>query len=131
MTTGPDLQPTQIRNPWRATLRTAVQTGIVVIPVLGLVVPQIAQIVLDEFGRQGVEVPGWFRAALLGVAAGATLLAAIVARVMAIPQVNQALKRVKLDAGYAGEHRKLDPALTADGSDEPAVKRADGYWGGH
>src|SRR5699024_11989478 len=44
----------------------------------------------------GVEPPGWLFAALSGIAVAAGLIAAIVARIMAIPGVNGVLQKIGL-----------------------------------
>ena len=46
--------------------------------------------------RSGVEPPGWLFAALSGIAVAAGLIAAIVARIMAIPGVNGVLQKIGL-----------------------------------
>lgn len=98
-------QPTQVTNPARAVLRTVVQVGIPVVLALGVVVPEIVRVILEELDRGAVEPPSWLRGALLTVAAAVTIAAAILTRVMAIPAVNAWLRTVRLDAGYVGEHR--------------------------
>lgn len=84
------VEPTQVRRPWRATARTAFQTALVVIPLLALIVPQAIQVILDESGD---ALPEHFRTFLLGVSAVVVALAAIVARIMAIPAVEVLLRK--------------------------------------
>lgn len=92
--------PTQVRRPWRATVRTIIQVGIPTVIALGLVVPEVVQIVLDEVGN---AMPDQLRVILLAISAGVVALAAIIARVMAIPQVEDFLRRHKLLSGLAAD----------------------------
>ena len=87
--------PTQVAFPWRATLRTIVQAGIPLLISLGVIVPEVVRIIMEESGE---SLPAGFRATLLSIAAFFTVLAAIIARVMAIPAVNSSLKSVGLSA---------------------------------
>ena len=86
------LAASQTAHPWRATLRTALQVGIPVIFTLGIVVPQVVDIVLEETGAR-TTVPAWLTATLFGLSAVVTGLSAVLARVMAIPAVNAWLSR--------------------------------------
>ena len=76
-------QPTQVAHPWRAALRTIIQT----LPAIAIAVPGVVAAVEQD------------RPGLLG-AAGAVALAAagIVTRVMALPAVNDLLTRWGLGA---------------------------------
>lgn len=98
--------PTQVQRPWRTTLRTVVQVGIPVLLGLGVVVPQIVQIILDEAGE---TLPGGVRAALLGVAAVLVAVSAILTRIMAIPQVELLLRRHRLLSWLAAERDATPP----------------------
>lgn len=70
----PTQAPTQTRHPWRATLRTVVAA---LVGLLGLL-PVLATV-------PGVEsVPGWSRA---------VAIAAVVTRIMAMPGVDEWLRR--------------------------------------
>lgn len=97
---------TQVRRPWRATFRTVVQTAIPTIIVLGLVVPQIVDIVLEETGG---TMPEGLRTVLLGASAVVVAAAGVLTRVMAIPQVEAFLRR----------HRFLE-LVAAEPDDGPA-----------
>lgn len=81
--------PTQVARPWRATFRTVIQVGIPVMIGLGLVVPQIVAIVLEEAGE---TMPDEVRVWLLGIAAACVAASAIITRIMAIPQVELLLR---------------------------------------
>lgn len=90
--------PTQVRRPWRATLRTIVQVGIPAIIGLGLVVPQVVQAILEETSKRNIVIPDNLRLVLLGISAGVVAVAAILTRIMAIPQVEVLLRKIGLGA---------------------------------
>lgn len=89
---------TQEQHPTKSSVRTFVQTLVPSLVLFVVVIPPIVQIVLDEVGKAGVELPSWLFAALTGAALACSLIASIAARVMAIPGVNDWLKRVGLGA---------------------------------
>lgn len=84
--------PTQVARPWRTTIRTALQTGVSSLLLLGLVVPEVVEIVLEE---TGAAMPDRLRLVLLGAAAAVTVASSIVTRIMAIPYVDDWLARTK------------------------------------
>lgn len=88
-------QPTQVRHPLAATKRTLVQVGIPAILVFVIIVPEIIRIVLDGYGD---ALPEELRLWLLGAAGLVTATAGVLARVMAIPAVNDWLGSLKLGA---------------------------------
>ena len=88
--------PSQVAHPWRATLRTIVQVGV---PLFGFVLlagPPILTILAEDLGT---HLPPGVTAWLLGAAAVITAVSGAVARIMALPRVNEALRRIRLDAG--------------------------------
>lgn len=86
---------TQQQHPARAALRTAVQVFIA-LPATLLVVAAILTVVAqDAFAQYLPE--GWV-AWLVGAAAVCATLAGLLARVMAIPAVDRALKRLGLSS---------------------------------
>ncbi len=87
------VQPTQVRHPNKAALRTFVQTLLAAVALLGLVVPEVVDIILEETDG---NLPDGFRVVLLAASAGVATIAAIVARIMAIPAVEVLLRRVGL-----------------------------------
>lgn len=87
MTTTQGTEPTQVRLPLRATVRTIVQVGI---PLM-LALPLIFDVIVAELG--GVLPPG-FTAWLVAAGAVITALAAAIARIMASPQVELLLRRL-------------------------------------
>lgn len=84
---------TQEQHPNKASVRTFVQTLIATLVLVVPIVPVLVNIVLDEFGKAGVEPPGWLYLGLTGASVACALVAAIIARIMAVPGVNDVLKR--------------------------------------
>jgi hypothetical protein len=97
MTTTTGREPTQVRQPWRATLRTILQVGIPAI----LALPAIIQVVVDELGG---TLPPNMTAWLIAAGAAVTAVAGIIARVMAIPAVEVLLRRLP-GAAFAAQPR--------------------------
>jgi hypothetical protein len=94
--------PTQVARPWRATWRTVVQVAIPAFAILVGVLPEVLQTIVDGMGA---HLTADVRLALLGAAAFITALAGTLARIAAIPKVNEALKVVSLSAdGRGGRH---------------------------
>lgn len=85
---------TQVQHPNRASVRTFIQTLIPALAVFVLAVPPFVDIVLDEVGKAGVSLPEWAYLGLTGASVACALVAAIVARVMAIPGVERVLERI-------------------------------------
>lgn len=85
---------TQVQHPNRASVRTFIQTLIPALVLVFVAVPPFVDIVLDEVGKAGVELPEWLYLALTGASVACALVAAIVARVMAIPGVEKVLDRI-------------------------------------
>ncbi|ASR80734.1 hypothetical protein SEA_SHADE_29 [Arthrobacter phage Shade] len=73
----------QTIHPWRTTLRTFVQVGIPAFIAFAALVPEVLQLVLDQFGQ---ALPDSVRLALLGIAGLITGVAALLARLMALPK---------------------------------------------
>lgn len=97
MSTTQGTEPTQVRRPWRAVLRTALQVGIP----LFLLLPLMIQIIVDELGE---TLPPAFTAWLLAAAGVITAIAAVIARLMAIPQVELLLRQLP-GAAFAAQPR--------------------------
>lgn len=106
--TTPNAAASQTEHPWRATLRTFVQALIPSLAGFVLVVPAIVSVVVDEFARAEVVLPGWAYTGLVGLSVACALVAAIVARIMAIPGVEASLRTVGL--GAAPDERYLSTA---------------------
>ena len=90
------IQPTQVVEPGRTSVRTALQTAIGIILAAGVVIPAAIAILGDEFAAwtspEVVKVLGV-------VSAVAIATSSALARIMAIPAVNAWLTRVGLGAG--------------------------------
>lgn len=79
---------TQTRYPWRAAVRTFVQVWLPLLVVIVLGLPELIAIIDAEAGE---HLPPQLRAWLLGLSTLASVLAAVGARVMALPWVGQLL----------------------------------------
>ena len=86
------IEPTQVRYPWKTTIRTAIQAFLSAAMILTLIAPQLQEFV-DQFWP-GSPVVAWIGTGSVFIAA----LAALVTRIMAIPAVDAALTRVGLGA---------------------------------
>jgi hypothetical protein len=93
--------PTQVARPWRATWRTVVQVGLPAFLIFAGVLPDILQTFLAGMGD---VLPDGLRLWLLGAAAVVTALAGTLARIAAIPAVNDWLKVLRLSADGRGKH---------------------------
>lgn len=91
-----DRTTTQQQHPAKAAVRTAVQGFLGTLATLGLVLPIAASIISTDLEQY--LPPGW-GAWLIAVAAFVAALAGAVARIMAIPGVDAALKRLGLSSG--------------------------------
>lgn len=127
--------PTQVAHPGKATLRTVVQTAIPAILGFVVIAPQVIEAVLSE-----PSIPDNLRVWLAGIAAGIIAVAGIIARVMAIPGVENFLIKLGLDTGVSKEPAPAppealeDPVTSFDGAaaavpDEDGRHRGD-YLGG-
>lgn len=100
----PTPEPTTIVSsqsafPGRATVRTVVQTVISVVLTAGVVLPGAVAILGEELAD--VLPPAWL-AWLVGGAATVAAIAAALARIMAIPTVDAALRRFGLSSTPKG-----------------------------
>jgi hypothetical protein len=86
---------TQQAHPVRASWRTAAQTVISVVLVLGLVAPLVAAILHDELGGY---LPDAWLAWVVAAAAVLAAVAAALARIMAIPAVDAWLRHLGLSS---------------------------------
>lgn len=84
------VEPTQVRYPWQAVKRTIVQQVIPTLIIFGIVFPQVIQFVLEESGE---SMPPRLRVWLLAASGFVVGGAAVLAKVMAIPQVDAWLRR--------------------------------------
>ena len=102
---------TQVRFPARAALRTIVQVGIPAVLLSVTLIPEIIRVVLVE-----PSVPEGLRVWLLGVSAAITAIAGILARIMAIPVVNEWLRGVGLSA-------QPEPGIINNGGDRAVTEK--------
>lgn len=95
--------------------RTVLEVGV---PAFGLVLfagPSVLQILAEELDT---VVPPGLISWLLAAAGLLTAVAAALSRIMAIPRVNEALKRIKADAGAPKVESQTSPGdltITKDG----------------
>lgn len=97
-TPGPDHRaevPTQVAHPGVTVARTVVQTALPALIGLVFILPLILQEVVDGMGEQ---LPEGLRLWLLAAAGFVTALAGTLARIFAIPGVNDALAKLGLKA---------------------------------
>ncbi|UYL88312.1 membrane protein [Arthrobacter phage EvePickles] len=90
--------PSQVVHPWKAAIRTFLQVLVPAVLLILTVGPEVLQIIAEQLKGQ---VPDGFIAWLLAAAGLLAAIAGAAARIMAIPQVNAALGRIRLDAGSA------------------------------
>lgn len=102
-------ESTQQRHPWRATARTAAQTILGAVLALGVVLPIAWQIVTDELAKQGLSLPDGAVAVVGVVVAVVVAVSAILARIMAIPQVDGLLRHLGLSAEPSNAPRRAAP----------------------
>lgn len=120
--TTPNASATQTEHPWRATVRTLIQTALAAaVTILGILLftPGALDELAAALGELGVVVP----AALLA-------LPPVIARVMAIPGIERALRGIGLGAAPS-ETQRPDAADESDvieyepdeieGDDDPEV----------
>lgn len=88
--------PSQVAYPWRATLRTVLEVGLVLFGFVLLAGPEILRILAEDLKA---HLPAGLYAAMLAWAAILTALAGALARIAALPRVNDLLGRIRLDAG--------------------------------
>jgi hypothetical protein len=107
----PDLsQPTQVRFSARSVVRTFLQAIIPAVLFLGVVVPEIIQVVLEQSGD---AMPEGVRGVLLGASAAVAAVAGGLAKVMALPKVEALLRSSRFTRWMAAEPRPV--TVPADG----------------
>ena len=108
---------TQERNPRSAANRTFFVALVVLFPVANA-----ALIVLqDELGKSGLVLPGWVTAALNAAVLVTSLLIRVATRIMAIPGVNDKLRRYLPVLAPEDNHVELERSRTAAaGTEYPA-----------
>lgn len=95
---------TQQAHPVRASWRTAAQTVLSVVLVLGVVAPIVAGILSEELGE---HLPASWLGWVAGVAAVLAAVSAALARIMAIPAVDAWLRHLGLSS--APRHASVTP----------------------
>ncbi|OOB90757.1 hypothetical protein [Rathayibacter sp. VKM Ac-2630] len=100
-TTEPTTVPTQVEYPWKAAARTAVQTFLALAALLAIAWP-----IVSEF-LQAYVPEAWLGYLAAGVVF-VTGLAAVITRLMALPQVDAFLALLHFGAKPTGAHRATD-----------------------
>ncbi|MFB9776348.1 hypothetical protein [Brevibacterium otitidis] len=99
--TTPNAAASQTEHPWRATARTLVQSILGALAALGLIfllVPGAMDELAGALGELGIVIPAVWIA-----------LPPVIARIMAIPGVEAALRKISLGAAPA-EMVRVDPS---------------------
>lgn len=92
MTNPPIVAPTQTVYPWKAALRTGIQVLLSSLVLIALIGPLLSDFIEQQF--PGSPVAGW----IIGGVAFCSALGALIARIMALPQVNAILTTIGLGA---------------------------------
>lgn len=100
--------PTQVRYPLRAALRTGL-AGLIAVSIIG---PLAWAIIMEELAEAGFTIPAAITSFMATALAAVVALAAIVTRIMAIPQVSDLMTRV-LNFGPA-PRSDIGPAPESD-----------------
>lgn len=98
---------TQERNPRSASVRTAFAAAVALFPILN----GVLLAVIEALRPYEAHVPAWVFAALNGVLVAVTLLIMLVTRVLAVPGVNDWLRKY---ARWLSPEDKPKPAPPAD-----------------
>lgn len=88
---------TQQQHPWKATLRTVVQTGLAVAAALVVALPYVSELVAEFWPT--TPVIGWIATATAFIAA----LAGVLTRIAALPAVDSLLARIGLGSAPRDE----------------------------
>lgn len=83
---------TQERNPRSAVLRTVLAAALALFPLLNGVLVAV----IDALRPYEIYLPGWVFLGLNGTLIAATALAAVVTRVLAVPGVNEWLRKYRV-----------------------------------
>jgi membrane protein YdbS with pleckstrin-like domain len=86
------LMSTQERNPRSAVLRTVLAAVFGLFPLLNLVLA----VVIDVLKPYEVQLPAWVFLGLNGALLAATILTALVTRILAVPGVNEWLRKYQI-----------------------------------
>lgn len=124
MSTEPaTFQATQESNPRRAVLRTFVQTVIPALLILALGVPEVIKIILAELGEVMPESVRLWMLAAAGVTAG---IASALAKIMALPMVNDWLRGKRALSGLAAAPDRVTITVDNAGDGVELARIVDG-----
>ncbi len=88
---GTEEIPTQVANPNRAAFRTFIQSTVGSLISLSLVLPTMLNIFLDSFGTM---LPDQIQSRIVAASLVIGAVAGFVARLMAVPAVNQVMQKL-------------------------------------
>ena len=112
--------PTQVRFSARSVVRTVLQTIVPAVLALGVVVPEVVQIVLEQSGE---AMPDGLRASLLAVSAGIAAVAGALAKIMALPKVEALLRSSVFTRWLAAEPTPVPPVdVVEDAAPQPIMR---------
>lgn len=129
MTTPTVGAPTQVRFSARSVVRTILQVIVPAVLALGVVVPEVVEVILEQAGEQ---MPQGLRGVLLAVSAGVAAVAGALAKIMALPKVEAFLRSSRFLKWLAAEPAPVPPVDVdpAGSSSGPHLSfRAGGYVG--
>lgn len=93
---------TQERYPWSAVARTALAAAVALFPLLNAILAAA----IEALKPYEVHLPGWVFLGLNGALLAATILAALVTRVLAVPGVNDWLRKYRILRWFTPEDNK-------------------------
>lgn len=106
MSTPTTSAPTQVRFSARSVVRTILQSIIPTALALGLIVPEVIEVILEQAGESmPASVRGW----LLAISAGVAATAGALAKIMALPRVEAILRSSRFTRWLAAEPVPVPP----------------------
>ena len=135
MSTPTTSAPTQVRFSARSVVRTILQSIIPAALALGILVPEVIEVILEQAGE---SMPPGLRGALLAVSAGVAATAGAIAKIMALPKVEAILRSSRFTRWLAAEPVPVPPVdveseagpSVGDGLGDAVKGVADGIYGG-
>ena len=126
--------PTQVRFSARSVVRTILQSIIPTALTLGVVVPEVIEVILEQAGE---SMPGNVRGWLLAISAGVAATAGALAKIMALPKVEAVLRSSRFTRWLAAEPVPVPPVdvepeaspSVGDGLGDAMSGVADGVYG--
>ena len=117
MSTPTTSAPTQVRFSARSVVRTVLQSIIPAALALGLIVPEVIEVILESAGE---TMPASVRGVLLAISAGVAATAGALAKIMALPRVEAVLRSSRFTRWLAAEPVPVPP-VDVEPAPEPSV----------